>query len=68
MKKRQFKIANLIKIMVKPKGLFEEFLKTQLQGLTSNIGVAGYPFNIVECGSYGACKLSQTVFPIIKED
>ena len=37
--------------MIKAKGFFDRFLKTQLEGLTGNIGVAGYPFAEVEWGA-----------------
>lgn len=33
--------------MIKPRGFFEEFLKTQMNGLTGHIEECGYPFNSV---------------------
>lgn len=36
--------------MIFPKGFFINFLKKQMNGLTGNISVAGYPFDVVEWG------------------
>ena len=33
--------------MIKPTGFFEQFLKTQMDGLTGHIEECGYPFNTV---------------------